>query len=204
MVRSDEKLVEGAWAVQYELGALVDCYRGLLRAEGNVDAIGQNAYLEAMLVHARCVIEFIAKPREKGQPRDTGLIHRHDYLAGWEVSDAAEADRVRACALFSEISKHLSHLSWARARTDQPDNPRWPYELPNLVVKLFKEFTVDVRKVHGEKPWTGIFENGVRYMETELRAAPRATGEGATTSGEHMVVMRNAFGGGPVRSDPQD
>lgn len=64
---------KGAWAVQYELGASVDCYRGLLRAEGNFDAIGQNAYLEAMLVHARCVIEFIAKPPEKGQPRDTGL-----------------------------------------------------------------------------------------------------------------------------------
>jgi hypothetical protein len=72
------------------------------------------------------------------------------------------------------------------------------------VVKLFKEFAVDVRKVHGEKPWTGIFENGVRYIETELHTAPRATGEGATTSGAHMVVMRNDFGGGPVRSDPRD
>jgi hypothetical protein len=189
MARPDEKLEGGAWAVQYELGALVDCYRRLLKAEHDRDAaIGQNAYLEAMLVHARCVIEFIAKPTEKGEPRDKGLIHRYDYLDGWEVSDAAEYDRLRACELFGKISKHLSHLSWARARTGQP-NPRWPYELPGRVVKLFKEFAVDVRKAHGEKPWTEIFENGIRYIETELRAAPpRRTGDGARTSGALMVA----------------
>jgi hypothetical protein len=200
MVRSDEKLELGAQAVNYELGALVDCYRGLLKAEGDLDAIGKNAYIEAMLVHARCLIEFIAKPRKKNQ---RGSIYRHDYLNGWEVSDAAEADRVRACKLFGKISTHLSHLSWKRARTGQP-NPRWPYELPNLVVKLFNEFAVEVRKVHGEKPWTVYFESGVQYVETELRSAPRrAQGEGATTTGPLTVVRAIDFDA-LVRPDPPD
>jgi hypothetical protein len=187
MARSDEQLEEGAWAVQYELGALVDCYRGLLQAEENLDAIGKNAYLEAMLVHARCLIEFIAKPREKDQKRNKGHIHRYDYVDRWDVSARAESDRVRACKLFGEISKHLSHLSWKRARADQPA-ASWPYELPNLLVKLFNEFAVEVRRVHGEKQWTVYFESGVQYVEAKLRTGPRRTGEGATTSGEHMVV----------------
>jgi hypothetical protein len=195
MARSDEKLELGGKAVNYELGALVDCHRGLLRAEGMLDAIGQNAYLEAMLVHARCLIEFIAKDRNES------YIHRHDYVPGWEVSDAAGADRARK--LFREISKHLSHLSWKRARTGQPAAP-WPYELPTLVMKLFNEFAVEVRRVHGEKPWVALFESGVQYIETELRSAPRrAQGEGANTSGAHMVVRAIDFDA-LVRADPLD
>lgn len=192
MVKSDEKLERGAEAVNYELGALVDCYRGLLRSEGDFDAIGSNAYLEAMLVHARCLIEFIARPRNKG------YIHWHDYLDEWEVADTAASDR--ASDLFGEISKHLSHLSWHRARGGE--NPRWPYELPNLVMTLFKEFAVEVRNVHGDKPWTALFEGGVQYIEQQLRPIrPRAASEGATTSGEHMVVMASELGGRPLRSD---
>jgi hypothetical protein len=195
MVRSDEKLELGATAVNYELGALVDCYRRLLRAEGDFDAIGKNAYLEAMLVHARCLIEFIAKPRNKDH------IHRHDYIDDWDVNDTAASDRARK--LFSEISKHLSHLSWRRARTGQPE-ARWPYELPNLVMKLFTEFAVEVRRVDGEKPWAALFESGVQYGEMQLRRAPRRTGDGATTSDAHMVVSSSAFGARPVRPEPED
>jgi hypothetical protein len=189
MARSDEKLERGAEAVNYELGALVDCYRGLLRAEGNLDAIGQNAYLEAMLVHARCLIEFIAKPRNKD------YIHRHDYLDGWDVDDSAASGR--ASELFGEISKHLSHLSWHRARTGQP-NPRWPYELPTLVRGLFNEFAVEVRRVQGEKPWVALFEGGVQYIEAQLQSAPpRRIGEGATTTGTLLMVASSKISARP-------
>jgi hypothetical protein len=161
MPRSDEELTKAAAHVQYELGALVGCYERLLTAEKDAkDPFDANYYLEAMLVHARCLIEFIAKRRRK---RD---IHRHDYLPGWEPRKR-EGDEARL--LFKKISKHLSHLSWKRAEIVEPQEPpTWSYELPFFVVTLFEEFLVDIESANGGKPWFTLFKEGIQSARRRL------------------------------------
>jgi hypothetical protein len=168
--RSDAELVSGALAIDYELGSLVDCSRRFIAAEDTLDRVAANAFLEAMLVHARCLIGFIAKPPDE---RD---IHRYDYVDGWELSDPAES--VEAVTLFDEISKHLAHLSWERARVAPPAT--WQYELPRFVVKLFEEFLAEAGKAHHGKPWMPVFEAGVQAAQSQLPKV-RLVGGGTTT-----------------------
>jgi hypothetical protein len=174
--KSDAELVSGALAVDYELGALVDCYGRFMAAEDTRDRIAANAFLEAMLVHARCLIEFI------GKPPDERHIRRHDYLPEWGLS--SQADRDEARSLFEEISKHLAHLSWDRAREAPPAT--WRYELPHFVVELFEEFVAEAGTARPGAPWVPVFEESVRSARTRLPAVP-PPGE-ATTSGASKAV----------------
>jgi hypothetical protein len=136
-----------------------------------------------MLVHARCLIEFIAKRRRKSD------IHRHDYLPGWELSEL-EGDEARL--LFKKISKYLSHLSWKRAEVVTEEFPRWPHELPYFMVKLFEEFAAEVGNAHAGKPWVPVFQAAVQSARSALPAAP-PPGE-ATTSGALMVPSTSDLG----------
>jgi hypothetical protein len=182
MSRSDEDLTTAAGHVEYELKALVGCYERLLTAEKEPpDLFAANSYLEAMLVHARCLIEFIAKSRSK---RD---IHRHDYVPGWELSD--EVDRDEARLLFKKISKYLSHLSWRRADAAADEFPSWSFQLPSFVARLFEEFLVELESAHGEKPWFTLLKEGIHSARRRLSATPRVVGE-VTTSGAYVHVTQ--------------
>jgi hypothetical protein len=176
MSRSTDDLITAAGHVQYELDALVGCYRRFLSAEEeskkeptSESILIANSYLEAMLVHARCLIEFIARRR------DTRDIHRRDYLPAW---DPSEEDRREADVLYDRISKHLAHLSWERT-VPADEFPGWAYDLPHFVLRLFEEFDAEVRK---GRPWTTLIESGVAEGRKHLPPAPRVVG-GATTSG---------------------
>jgi hypothetical protein len=171
--KSDAQLVSGALTVEYELAALVDCYRRLVAVEDTLDRIAANAFLEAMLIHARCLIEFIEKPPDERH------IHRHDYLPGWDLSDQTDRDEARL--LFDKISTHLSHLSWDRAPVNPPAT--WLYDLPHFVVKLFERFVAEADTGHREKPWLPVFEAGVQSARSQLPEVPRPGG--ATTSGAY-------------------
>jgi hypothetical protein len=192
VARSDAELENGALTVEYELAALVDCYRRLLKVdEDQIDPVAANAFLEAMLVHGRCLIEFIAKSRNK---RD---IHRHDYLPGWEVTDPTERDQARS--LFRKISKYLSHLSWKRAEVATAKSPTWSYSLAYSVVKLFEEFAVEVRKVDDGKPWVTVIQEGTRSARRNLPPTPRSGG--ATTTSEVTVNSWNIERGNNENAD---
>jgi hypothetical protein len=182
MPRSAEDLTIAAGHVQYELDALVGCYRRFLAAENEAEreptrekVLIANSYLEAMLVHARCLIEFIWKSRDERE-RD---IHRHDYLPGWDLSDAAEREEARV--LYDRINKHLAHLSWERVEATPEEFPGWAYDLPHFVLRLFSGFEAEVRK---GRPWATMLEEGVKSARNDLPAAPRRIG-GATTSGAY-------------------
>lgn len=183
MSRSDDELQRATGHVVYELGALVNCYRELRMAESDDNLLAANSYLEAMLVHARCLIEFIAKEPTR-EHRD---IHRYDYLPDWDLVDPTNRDEARL--LHDQISKHLAHLSWERVKVPSDDFPRWPYRLPGFVVKLFEKFVRELQKVDAGKPWLPLFVEGVQSARGKVPDVPPSVG--ATTTSESVVTHTN-------------
>jgi hypothetical protein len=115
MPRSVEDLTTAAAHVNYELRALVGCYRRFLVAENEAhehpaEVLAANSYLEAMLVHARCLIEFIARRR------DVRDIHRHDYLPEWDP--ATKIAEKRMCSTTGSAS------TWGICRGSGPYPPK--------------------------------------------------------------------------------
>ena len=134
-----------------------------------------------MLVHARCLIEFIAKPKDERH------IHRHDYLPGWDLIDPTNRDEART--LYTQISKHLAHLSWERVKVPRDDLPRWPYRLPGFVVTLFEKFVRELQRVDAGKPWLPSFVEGVQSARGKVPDVPPSGG--ATTTSESVVTHTN-------------
>jgi hypothetical protein len=128
MPRSDEDLVLAAGHLDYEFSEFV---RDARRIHDD------NAFLEAHLLHARTLIEFVIG-RERRHPND---ITPEDFVAGWMVPDT-EASR-RLAGSLSDIDQHLSHLSWRRVMwmKEETDPKPWNYvEIVDDMIAVFGAF----------------------------------------------------------------
>src|SRR5437879_3346444 len=109
----DDKLTNAAAHVGYELHSLVALLPHLARFNHEGPAILKNAVLEALLVHARTLIEFVAgRPTPpSGRKRRWSERDIRPELFGltWEPLDTEKFDR-----WLDLIDKHLSHLSLER------------------------------------------------------------------------------------------
>lgn len=90
-------------------------------------AIVQNALLEAVLIHARQLIDFLIR----NPTRDDDMI-RSDFGGGdWTPSPADAVARLDSADLRDLINKHLAHLTWGRIA---PEPPAW--EVASIVEDL--------------------------------------------------------------------
>ena len=91
----------------------------------DISAPQRNAYLEAELLHARVLAEFLL-----GSPRSDD-IDRRGFSAGsdWTPGPATAIERMRAAQLVTH--KHLAHLTWARV-----DDGSNAWEYPQLAVDV--------------------------------------------------------------------
>jgi hypothetical protein len=129
-VRSDDEKCEALRHVGYELLQCVECGARLQRweemamAQPDGDApVVFNALLEAHLLHARSVIEFLVRPIPR-QPGQRDLL-RTDLLPSgcydWVPAPAQSVTRLNGH--WRDLNGHLSHLSWDRVEDDR----RWNY-----------------------------------------------------------------------------
>jgi hypothetical protein len=96
-----------------------------------------NAFLEAYLLHARNLIEFLIG-RDRRHSND---ITPDDFATGW-VAPETEATQ-RLIARLPDIDQHLSHLSWERVAWMKPDRtPKpWNYvEIRDDMIGVFVAF----------------------------------------------------------------
>jgi hypothetical protein len=97
--------------------------RALERSDVDV-GVAQNAFLEAMLLHARCLLEFVI------DSSDGTNIRARDFVEDFRLP---ESERAQAGRLYNGICTHLSHLSWAR--TEPPSEPGpWLDSIPPSVL----------------------------------------------------------------------
>lgn len=135
----------------YEFDACVEDTRRLLRSLD--DPTDRNAYLEAALLHARVLSEFLTRDETRPQYRDDML--RIDFASPW-LANPSVADRraglvggdqgVRASVLRLDravllANKHLAHLTWAR-----PSSARGATGADN-VDTLFVQIVLDVATI---------------------------------------------------------
>ena len=103
---------------------------------GNGPLILKQACLEAFLVHARLLIEFLVgrRTRTGGRTRKASDIAPTDFVQTWEPVVPENFDPWLDLA-----DKHLSHLS--RARSSQLDGVDWnTIEIAGSILDLFDSF----------------------------------------------------------------
>jgi hypothetical protein len=103
----------------YELEACAACAVEL-EAHPDGSVVG-NACLEAHLVHARALIEFLLETKRR--PYDDDML-RTDFAPEWVPSPSDEVARVMARK--ESINKHLAHLTWRRVEDVEPID--WTYQ----------------------------------------------------------------------------
>ena len=165
--------------VLYEINSLSDILAVLLQLEasdddydeafgGNTGGVLRNAALEALLVHVRCLIEFlVGRPPSKGnnlRRRDTKDIPPAWFAPRWETPTGAhELDEWLAL-----IDAHLSHLSRKRIRFNddgERDAIIWTEDmLHGLLVQLdlFRSHLVGTN-------WQPGFDHGAAQLRRLLR-----------------------------------
>jgi hypothetical protein len=148
---SDPKIAEqGALHLNYHLKMMANLAALTSHYDANGPSVLKNATLEAMLVHARLLIEFVAgRPRSNPadryrssqdlQPKDFGLTNWDDipnlnldgylYLADKYVAHLS-MERFEAAASSRPSETVESGIAEARALTTRPTMD-WPPELGN-------------------------------------------------------------------------
>lgn len=110
MPRSDDELVRALDEIGYELEMLGQTAMRLHSLEDWPYDL-QNALIEAWLVHARALIEFLL-----GRSTHSGDIRLSDFPGGWSLDMSPR--RTRLTEVRSDANKHLAHLTWERAAAD--------------------------------------------------------------------------------------
>jgi hypothetical protein len=145
--------------------------RGIAATDEGGDPWVAAAFLEAFLVHARGLIEFIAgravkpglPPRKKRDSRD---ITPDDFTTGWALADPAKYDLT-----LDEIDKHLAHFSKVRGTAGHaPDGL-----CTDLAADLLIDFTEFARAIHakGDPSMAHVFTVAVDRAEKNLATVTR-------------------------------
>jgi len=145
MTRTPEELTDAATHIAYEYGEFVRC-------AGQIDG----AFLEASLLHARNLIEFLIG-RGRRHPND---ITPDDFVDGWVPPDTEETHRLKQA--LPEIDQHLSHLSWERVDWRRTKGTKyWDYaELYPDLTSVYLVFVALAREQVA--PGAAILANAVR------------------------------------------
>ena len=163
----------------YEFGTCVEDARRLVRDPD--DPTDRNAYLEAALLHARVLGEFLTSDETHPRYRDDMLridfaspwlanpsaANRKAGLAGGDQDVRAAVRRLDRAVLLA--NKHLAHLTWARPNSARgasvADNVEW----------LFVEIVLDVATIL--RGWlTHALAEMPRSPRMDLYAVPNPPG----------------------------
>ncbi len=143
VAHSDEELRQAALdPVGYELDAMAEMTATLAR--GIDSPTTRNAYIEAMLVHARSLIGFLDGRGRRTDIRPSNFLHEQRFAL-------SEPRHQRAEALFDMTSKWLAHMTWERAgKLAQDEQPGWLLLIAGQVLDMFDEF-MDALREHNPK-----------------------------------------------------
>ena len=185
--RDAPTLAELASHVGYELELMAHAASNL--AQATPDSIDATLALEAMLVHARCLIDFLGLRADEIRENDD-LWHR-DFTRHWDSATArSEFWKTR-----DEINKRLAHLTWRRARTDNS----WQFgDLTQRILRAFRRFVIVLEADIDSDPEALTALR--RALAQAARIAPRrldVTGavQSATTSSTIGVISISDFSG---------
>lgn len=154
----------------------------LNQADSPEDQVGKNAFLETMLVHARCLISFL---RQTSDRRD---IHATHFVPDFRLLDAAAK---AADDRFEAISKHLSHLSWERARPDWTAEDWLPSVADDVVAWLGEYHAALVAKGHTTARPFGAALSTANATLAKRKPMPSQTAY--TTSPTTVTVASSTF-----------
>jgi hypothetical protein len=145
------------------------------------DAVAEIAYLESMLIHARSLIEFLARNRIR--PTD---LHRDDFLSApsWNLP---EADKNRCDSYYRDMSKHLAHLTRDRLHEwPEATPPEWLDSLPVDVTAMFGQFVLELTERRPEV--AEAFSPTMQIVRTRLTTVPYSSRVGYTTTAAYETM----------------
>jgi hypothetical protein len=140
--------------VGYELTRMVELALRIGPADRAGDKVAADAFLEATLVHARNIIEFL-----KGGGRYLSDMRPSTFITGWELEPAL-AERLGDAK--ADIDRHLSHLTWKRVDDGAVG---WPYKnVARQVVEAFRSLVEEAEAdvAHGSARTTPMVASVLR------------------------------------------
>jgi hypothetical protein len=181
----DKALTDLAAAVIYEIGMLAELPAFVADLDASGPAVLKNACLEATLLHARGLIEFLyGRPCKDGtRAHNQKDVSAEDYLRSWHPRVPPNVDE-----WLVRIDVHLSHLSQERAGLAGTE--RWQVtEIVRTLVNGLDEFAVSLEA--DGSPHAATFRSAVRQALGAL-AGPSTTVAASTgsTSEPDFVVWK--------------
>lgn len=167
--RSHEDLASALAFVADEVYRCAACAERRVVALAQEDGIVADACLEAMLVHARSVLEFLLN-----KPRFETDIGRSDFPGpDWEMPASPLATDLRTD--MKVINKHLAHLTW-----DRVDDSEAPWEEEGFalrIVGLAADWTAHLAKTDESLaevmlPWIAFSKQALEVDHSEESNQP--------------------------------
>jgi hypothetical protein len=177
--RSMPERLFAATHIAYELDAMVlgasRCVE-IERCDG--DGTERNINLEAALVHARALIEFLVRP-----PNKQGYMAPADFGLEWDTRRYAKLARQ-----LQPLNVHLAHLTWGRL------DPDAPAVSSNIVYEVLDAYCIFVAELEaagriGSMPIRNSLKNAAKGAE-------RADGSGLVPMSFATTDMRSTAAGG--------
>lgn len=163
---TDRDLATASHHLIYELNFLARFYVRAIQYNKTGPGELRVACLEATLVHARILIEFLTgRPKRKDRWHDND-IKPLDFVSTWTPP------KVILDSYLQDIDKHLAHLTWTR--TDRALPKTWPFE--HMVRRVVVEFGNFVAATQREgSPFAERFDASMKSAwDLMEKATPRS------------------------------
>lgn len=140
MVNNDKKFLDEHF--YYELWMLHDSFKNLQKSK--VPSYPCNLFLEATLIHFRCLTEFYYY--DKSYPSDARAYEFVANIQKWQ-SDRKNRDFVISKFGWDRLNQELAHLTWNRIAGIPPEKDWWKTlsdSLPKLI-EITEIFLADMK-----------------------------------------------------------
>lgn len=139
--RSDSDRAAALIHVGYELEMCAEAATRVATGAAR-DGVEHNAYLEACLLHARNLFEFLVA--ERSSPRLDDLLTTDFTSTEWSAQEELPYAVQRLKAAREDLNKHLSHLTWVRV--DDGAQPQWtPLQMAHDIAEVVGSWAAHVR-----------------------------------------------------------
>jgi len=173
-VEEDPELERCATHLNYEISMLVKLPAWVARFDREGPAILRVACLEALLVHARVLIEFLVGRQRPATDITPSTFH-------WEPGDTGDLG-----SYLPRIDKHLAHLT--RERASLATSPPWPVdEMVAQIVGALRPFVTSLNDAGS--PYATLIGNAMIDSPDPSGSGNRSSLVATTTSPNQPAVV---------------
>jgi hypothetical protein len=166
---NDQQRETAAAHLNYEIQMMATLHAWTAKLDEEGPPVLRNACLEATLLHARLMIEFLAgRPRDNGRGWNRNDITPRDFVSGWAPKELHHLDGYLELA-----DKHVVHLSLDRATATE--SRTWALgRMVDAILTEFGNFADAAEREHSlfAAGFRGALTHAMMYRDFPVEAWP--------------------------------